>query len=234
MSEYFSYLINFDKYCHQGKYRNPNKMTIQHAHRCIVMGPSGTGKTNVLLNILLTEKTKMDYEKVLLVAKNTTEPKYEMLIKKFRKIEAKLSKLAKTDIQILYVYNKLEDVPSLESLNPEEQHIVIFDDFIAEKDQSVVVDYFIRSRKFNCTLFYLSQSFFSIPKDIRINADYCILFKVVHAGDLRRIHGDMVRGTDYDTFLQVYERAMKVSPYAFVTIDNVTTDENRRVRIGLL
>ena len=55
------------------------------------------------------------------------------------------------------------------------QKIIIFDDCVCEKNQRKIVDYFIQGRHKNCSVIYLSQSFYKTPRDIRLNCShYCI------------------------------------------------------------
>ena len=55
------------------------------------------------------------------------------------------------------------------------QKLVIFDDYICEKNQRRIVDYFIQGRHKNCSVIYLSQSFYKTPRDIRLSCSlYCI------------------------------------------------------------
>ena len=46
------------------------------------------------------------------------------------------------------------------------QKIVIFDDFVTEKNQKPLIDYYIQGRHKNCSLIYLSQSYYRCPKNI--------------------------------------------------------------------
>ena len=48
------------------------------------------------------------------------------------------------------------------------------DDFVCEKNQKPIVDYFIAGRHKNCNVIYLTQSYYLTPKDIRLN--YCSHF----------------------------------------------------------
>ena len=55
------------------------------------------------------------------------------------------------------------------------QKLVIFDDYVCEKNQRQIVDYFIQGRHKNCSVIYLSQSFYKTPRGIRLNCShYCI------------------------------------------------------------
>ena len=52
-----------------------------HLYRILIIGGSGSGKTNALLNLI---KEQIDLDKIYLYAKDLSEPKYEFFIKKHR------------------------------------------------------------------------------------------------------------------------------------------------------
>lgn len=57
----------------------------------------------------------------------------------------------------------------------DDQKLVIFDDYVCEKNQRQLIDYFIQGRHKNCSVIYLSQSFYKTPEDIRLNCfHYCV------------------------------------------------------------
>ena len=60
------------------------------------------------------------------------------------------------------ICNNNEIVP-VENMENEAQKVVIFDDFVCEKNQKPLIDYFIRRRHKNCSVIYLSQSFYGTP-----------------------------------------------------------------------
>ena len=78
-------------------------------------------------------------------------------------------------VMILYHYDNDEIIP-VDSLDSDNQKIVIFDDFICKKNQKPLIDYFIQGRHKNCSVIYLSQSFYSTPKDIRLNCSHFIVY----------------------------------------------------------
>ena len=57
------------------------------------------------------------------------------------------------------------------------QKVAIFDDYVCEKNQNDIINYFIRGRHNNCCVIYLSQSYYKTPKDIRINCSHYIIFE---------------------------------------------------------
>ena len=71
-------------------------------------------------------------------------------------------------------YSNDEIIP-VDDLENETQKITIFDDLVCEKKQKPLIDYFIRGRHENCSVIYLSQSFYKTPKDIRLNcSNFCV------------------------------------------------------------
>ena len=81
-------MINFDDYAsHNRTNHNPNWPYIpDHPYRILIVGDSGSGKTNALLNLI---NNKPDFDKVYLYAKDPYEDKYQFLIKKKRKHRGK-------------------------------------------------------------------------------------------------------------------------------------------------
>ena len=68
-----------------------------------------------------------------------------------------------------------DEIFPVDDLDNEAQKIVVFDDFVCEKNQKPLIDYFIRGRQKNCSVIYLSQSFYKTPKDIRLNcSNFCV------------------------------------------------------------
>ena len=70
-----------------------------------------------------------------------------------------------------------DDIKPVNSLESDAQKIVIFDNFICDKNQKPLIDDFIQGRHKNCSVIYLSQSFYKTPKDIRLTAAI-ILFMI--------------------------------------------------------
>ena len=72
-------------------------------------------------------------------------------------------------------YNN-DDIKPVNSLESDAQKIVIFDEFICDKNQKPLIDYFIQGRHKNCSVIYLSQSFYKTPKDIRLNCSHYVVY----------------------------------------------------------
>ena len=88
-----------------------------------------------------------------------------------------------------------------------------------KKAQQILKDLFIRCRKLNISLF-LTQSYFSVPKDVRLNCTHCILFKLNNKRELQNIAINHSVDIDYKDFIQIYRVCTK-EPFNFLTIDTI-------------
>ena len=153
----------------QSPYINPNKkLPIKHPCRLCIVGGSGAGKTQSL--IWFIEQSKA-FHKIYLYAKKLDEPLYQYLIDEWENRSRKQK-------QTLIEYSEeLEQVVSLDEIDESIQNLIIFDDMIVEKNLKHVEELFIRGRKSNCSIVFISQSYFAIPQTIRQNSNYFLLTK---------------------------------------------------------
>ena len=171
--------------------------------RMLICGNSGSGKTNLLYHMLI--KPLLYYDQIHLYAKNLEQPKYKDTIEKLTDISDSVG----YDV-ILYSNDQIVPVESL--MDDESQKIVIFDDFICDKNQKPLIDYFIRGRHKNCSVIYLSQSFYKTPKDIRLN---CLHF-CVH--DFPSNNEKSLISRELGVDKGIYIKATK-KPYSFLYVD---------------
>ena len=66
-----------------------------------------------------------------------------------------------------------------------------------KKAQQVLKDLFIRCRKCNISFCFLTQSYFSVPKDVKLNCTHYILFKIHNKRELQNIAIDHSANIDY-------------------------------------
>ena len=126
------------------------------------------------------------------------------MIKKFNEISQKVG-------YDVLVYSNNEIVP-VENIENEAQKIVIFDDFVCENNQKPLIDYFIRGRHKNCSVIYLSQSFYGTPKDIRLNCSHFCVYEFPSSNERSLISRELSVGKED------YIKATK-KPYSFLYVD---------------
>ena len=88
--------------------------------------------------------------------------------------------------------------------------LIIFEDMISHvmsdrRAQQILKDLFIRSRKLNISLGFLTQSYFSVPKDVRLNCTHYILFKLNNRIELKNIAINHSADIDYKDFIKIYK-----------------------------
>jgi len=122
------------------------------------------------------------------------------------------------DFQVATFSSSKDDIVNVDDLDKEYQNLVIFDDFVTEADQKLIIDLFIRSRKKNCSLIYLTQSYFSTPKDIRLQCNYFVFYNISNERELSEIQRDHCLDIDKETFRTYFHLATS-QPYNFFLID---------------
>lgn len=209
-------------------YPNQKKINIDIPFRMLLIGCAGAGKNNTLMNLINHMNC---FNKFYIFAKNTDQPLYNFLVDKLKKVAEKMDI---DEDEIFMISDNLDDIPELEEFNREINNLVIIDDFVSEKVSNLktIEDLFSRSRPFNVSVMFLSQSFFKIPKFIRQNADYIILKRINQKKDLKLIINEYFPD-DQEKILQVYDKATHNNNNSdFVLLDCKTSNDNLRYRLN--
>ena len=136
----------------------------------LIIGPSGSGKTNTLLHLIQKLNNSSPIEKIYLYAKDLSKPKYEFLINNCK--NAAIKNYDDPNAFIEYS-NTMDDVFSnIDDYNQRGKRriLIVFDDMIADimtnkKFHVIIKELFIRCRKLNISLVFITQSYFKTPKD---------------------------------------------------------------------
>jgi hypothetical protein len=174
---------------------NPNfeSHRISLPFRMCVSAPSGSGKTNFVLNLIKKmSEGEGTFKDITIVTKNKDEPLYNYLSKKAPDIVIK---------------EGMSGLPILDKMEKKENHLVIVDDLLLEKDQSPIVNYYIRCRKLNCSIVYLSQSYFDIPSLIRKNCSYMVFLKIGGLREVKDILRNFGLGVSKEQLMNMYDYA---------------------------
>ena len=215
-------MINFDEYVNENKTEHNGKLPYipDHPYRILIIGGSASGKTNTLLDLINEQN---DIDKIYLYAKDLSEPKYEYLIKKRENVGIKHVNNLNTFIECS---NIMDDVyENIHDYNPNRRRkiLIAVDDMIAdimtnEKFQAIIKELFIRCRKLNITLVFITQSYFSVPKDMRLNSTHYLIMKINNERELQNIAINHSADIDYKDFMKIYRECTK-EPFNFLTID---------------
>ena len=208
---YIMKFINFDNYIEKNdnEYINKNCFVPQHPSNTVILGPTGCSKTNLLFNVLTLNPV---YEKIYIITKQP-EDKYTFLLNKF-----------KSDVKIFYQNDEYD----LDDLTDGKKLVcVIFDDLI--KDNNYINKWFVRSRKKNCSNFFLSHSYFKISKTLRLNIHYLILFKIPK-NQLSKIYIDQAINIEKGKF---YKIVYDLNRYENVLVDLNNPVEQLQIRKDL-
>ena len=84
---------------------------------------------------------------------------------------------------------------------------------------------FIRCRKLNISPVFITQSYFSVPKDVRLNSTHCLIMKINNKRELPNIAINHSADIDYQDFLKIYRECTK-EPYIFLIINTTLPDSD--------
>ena len=134
-------------------------------------------------------------------------------------------------------WNTMDNVyENIHDYNPSRKRkiLIIFDDMIADimtnkKFQAIIKELFIRCRKLNISLVFITQSYFSFPKDVTLNSIHYFIMKINIKRELQNIAINHSADIDYQDFIKIYRECTK-EPYNFLTIDTVPASDPLRFR----
>jgi hypothetical protein len=189
------------------------RMTFEHhpnlppSFRMLIIGSSGSGKTCLLLRMLL-EPGFLDYDDLIIYTPTKSQQEYQLLYHGFSEglskesiasilinqeqfkgvpIEALCKKLKEVEqrnadqnskIITCLLTDKTNDLIPPHKLDKTKKHLIIFDDCISSDNQTKLSSYFIKGRHNSCNSIYLTQSYFDLDRMIRLNVNILILFKL--------------------------------------------------------
>ena len=111
--------------------------------------------------------------------------------------------------------------------NRDKKVLIIFDGMIAdimrnEKFKAIVKELFIRCRKLNISIVFITQSSFRTPKDARLSSAHHVLMKIGNKKELKSMAEEKSGHLKYKDFLKMYNYCTK-EPYSFMMIDTRPT-----------
>ena len=145
-------------------------------------------------------------------AKDPCEDKYQFLINKRESIGLKHFSDPKAFIEYS---NDMHDVyGNINYYNPDKENkiLIVFNDMIADminnkKLNSIVTELFIRGRKLNISLVFITQSYFKVPKDVRLNTTHFFIMKIPNKRELQQIAINHSSDINTKDFANIYKNA---------------------------
>lgn len=200
-----------------GKNKRKHGKLLPETIRCIICGPSNSGKTNLLFNLLF-DPNGLRFKNIYVFSKSLYQPKYEFL-----------SKVMPREVG----YFAFDDNSKMIHPSEAKPHsVVVFDDIACEKHDNIR-NYFTMGRHNNIDTFYLGQTYSRIPKQlIRDNTNLLVVFRQDDM-NLKHIYCDHVN-TDmtYVRFREICSKGWSQTDYGFIVIDKDSDVQNGRYRIG--
>ena len=238
------------------KIRN-NHFLLPKSIRCLLIGSSSSGKTTIMNNLLLRPGL-LDYNRLYVFGHSLSQPEYKIMKAGFNK------KLSKEQMGVIFsnqnlvnknggplkvideyndicrgniiasFYENCSDVPDPSELDENMKNCLVFDDCMLD-EQTKTSSYFTRGRHSFCDVFYISQSYFILPrKSIRINCNFIILFRQGKK-DLQHLYQDHVAcdGIPFEIFVNEFcVPSWNSNPYAFIVIDLTRTKYSGKYRLN--
>jgi ABC-type dipeptide/oligopeptide/nickel transport system ATPase component len=188
--------------------------------RMCIVAPSGSGKTNFLLNLIrVFSQGQGTFSDITIVTRNKDEPLYNYLSGEFEQIQVK---------------EGMHSTPKLDDMDKKYNHLVCWDDLVLSKNLQPVEEYYMRARKKSCSVIFLSQSYYDIPKFIRKNSSYLVLLDL--GGSKRErtaIMNEWAGDLDKDEMSAVFNDATSVKLRPLI-ITGGKCEPNRKYRKGFL
>ena len=138
------------------------------------------------------------------------------------------------DLSAMIEYsNTMDDVDNnIDDYNPkaERKILIVFDDMIADimttnKCQAIIKELSIRCRSVNISLVFITQSYFKVPQDVRLNSTHYLIMKIYSIKELQNVAFDHSATIDCKNVLKIYRNCAN-EPYSFFTIDITLPADN--------
>ena len=180
-----------------------------------------------------------EIDKIYLYAKDPYEAKYQYLINKREKVGLDHY----DDPRAFMGYsNDMQDVyKNIEDYNPRKNRkiLIVVDDMIADminnkKLNPIVTELFIRGRKLNISIVFITESYFKRPKDVRLNSTHFFIMKISNKREVQQTALNRSSDIDFKDFMKLFKK-YSAEPYSFLINDTtLPSDIPLRFRKNLL
>ena len=108
--------------------------------------------------------------------------------------------------------------------------MIVFDDVIADminnkKINPIVTELFMRGRKLSISIVFITQSYFKVPKDVRLNSTQFFIMKIPNKRELQQITSNHSSDIDFKDFMKIYKNCT-TEPYSFLVNDTTLPSDD--------
>lgn len=181
----------------------------------LMAGPRGCGKTNTLYEILTAPL--VSYDRLFVYAKNLHQQKLQKLQAHFDAIANDPEWIKNCGASKPAHFSSANIIPLANMDGNSNLHtLVVFDDFIEgnKEEQRLISEYFTQGRHKNCSVIYLSQSYYTTPKNVRLNCTHFCIFAIPSRRERQSILLDL--GVSKEQY-----GAATAQPYDFLYVDKI-------------
>ena len=138
--------------------------------------------------------------------------------------------------------NDMQDVyKNTENYNLGKQRkvLIVFDDMIADMINNkrlnpIATELYVRGRKLNISIVFVTQSYFKVPKDVRLHSTHFFIMKIPNKRELQQIALNHSSDIDFKGFMKIFKK-YTAEPYSFPVNDTtLPSDYPLRFRKNLL
>ena len=177
----------------------------------LIIGGSGSGKTNLLLNLV---ENQPDIDQIYLYTKDPYQAKYQYLVNKREGVG--INHLNDRKAFIEYSNDMHHFYKNINYYNPDKENKILI---------WLLIWLLIWGKKWNISLVFTTQSYFKVPKDVRLNTTHFFISKLLNKRGLREIainHSSDISAKD---FINIY-RKCTVEPYSVFFTDTKLASNN--------
>ena len=230
-------MINFDDYANENKTEHDLKWPYipDHPYKILIIGGCGSRKRNALLSFV---NNQPDIYKIYLYAKDTYESEYQLLIDKRESTGLKNFNDPKAFIEYWNDMQEFYKNTDEYNVDKELKILIVFDDMIPDMINnkilnSIVTELFIRSTKLNISIVFITNSYFKVPKDVRLNSTHFFIMKIPNIREFQQITLNNSSDINSKDFIKIYKK-YTAEPFSFLANDaTLASDKPLRFRKNL-
>ena len=172
---------------------------------------------------------KYSYKDIFIYAKDSYKAEFQYLINKREKVRLDHFNDPKAFIEysndMQHVYKNFEEY----NLGKKRKVLIVFDGMIADMINNktinpVVTELFIRGRKLNISIVFITQSYFKVPKDVRLISTHFFIVKIPNKREHQQIAINHSSHVDFKDFMKIYKK-YTAETYNFKMIHDTIDDE---------